>query len=227
MSYIQMQGERNRRIRVGSIICLAQTYEKHADEMHSTLPSEPVLFLKPASAVIHSGDAICIPAKSSCVHHEIELGVVIGKTAKKIDATQALDCVHGYLVCLDVTARDLQAEAKKTGHPWAIPKGFDTFAPISQIRKKQDIKDPNDLILELRCNRSVRQRASTTQLHWSVEQIISFISGIMTLQKGDIIFTGTPEGVGEIKRNDRIDARLYQHDELLCTLSVNVKDEND
>jgi 2-keto-4-pentenoate hydratase/2-oxohepta-3-ene-1,7-dioic acid hydratase in catechol pathway len=227
MSYVWIQGERNRRVKVGSIICLAQTYEKHADEMQSRLPVEPVLFLKPASAVIHSGDSIRIPSRSSCIHHEIELGVVIGKQAKKVDAADALDCVLGYLVCLDITARDLQAVAKKTGIPWSIPKGFDTFAPISQMRKKQDIRNPNDLILELACNQSVRQRASTHQLHWTVEEIISFISGIMTLDTGDIIFTGTPEGVGEIHAGDQIDARLYQQDDLLCSLSVDVKDEED
>jgi 2-keto-4-pentenoate hydratase/2-oxohepta-3-ene-1,7-dioic acid hydratase in catechol pathway len=223
MRYVPIQGQKQSRIHIGSIICLAQTYEKHADEMHSTLPPEPVLFLKPASAVIYSGDSILIPPRSSCIHHEIELGVVIGQRAHHVSKNDALDVVLGYLVCLDITARDIQSRAKKSGLPWSIAKGFDTFAPISEMRKKEDIENPNDLLLELSCNGNVRQRESTDQLHWSVQEIISFISTIMTLDQGDIIFTGTPEGVGEIQKGDVLEARLYQNEEILCSLKIDVK----
>jgi 2-keto-4-pentenoate hydratase/2-oxohepta-3-ene-1,7-dioic acid hydratase in catechol pathway len=226
MTYVHLWEDSQQKIRIQTLICLAQTYKKHAIEMQSSLPSEPVLFLKPASAVIQSGDSIIIPKRSSCLHHEIELGVVMAKHATQITSAEALDYVLGYIVCLDITARNLQVEAKKTGHPWAIAKGFDTFAPISQMRKKQDIVNPNDLILELTCNDMIRQRSSTAQLHWSVEQIISFISSIMTLGNGDIIFTGTPEGVGEILPGDRLNARLFQKNEILCELSVDVKDQS-
>ena len=223
MKYVHVQNTLNKKVLIRNIICLAQTYKKHADEMHSTLPPHPVLFFKPSSSVIYSGDSILIPSISSCLHHEIELGVVIGKKASQISPIHALDYVLGYFVGLDITARDIQSEAKKKGHPWAVAKGFDTFAPLSTVVSCDMVKDPNDLILELMVNDSIRQKETTRQLHWSVEEIISFISEMMTLDRGDIILTGTPNGVGEIKKDDVLNAKLFQRDTILCSLTVDVK----
>ena len=140
-------------VRIGKIVCLARTYKKHAEEMKTSITKDPLLFLKPSSAVIFDGDSIVIPSRSKCVHHEVELGVVIGKNCKNINKDDALDYVLGYLIGLDITARDIQSEAKQKGWPWSISKGFDTFAPISEIVLKNEVIDPNNLnfSLDLTC----------------------------------------------------------------------------
>lgn len=204
---------------IGKLVCLARTYRKHAEEMHTDVAEDPLLFLKPASSVIFNGGSIIVPKMSKCLHHEVELGVVIGKKCKNVSRREALDYVLGYLLALDITARDIQTEAKKKGWPWDIAKGFDTFAPISDIVLKEDISDPNNLDLELRVNGVIRQSSNTRNMVFSVEQIIEFISGVMTLERGDLIMTGTPEGVGEIVSGDVLEASLGD----FCTLKVDVR----
>jgi len=171
--------------------------------MNTEATKNPLLFLKPASSVIFNGESIVIPKMvipkmSNCLHHEVELGVVIGKKCKNISQKKALDYVLGYLLALDITARDIQSEAKKNGWPWSVAKGFDTFAPISEVVLKENISTPNNLDLSLKINGEVKQSSNTKNMIFSVERIIEFISEIMTLEQGDLILTGTPEGVGEI-----------------------------
>lgn len=204
---------------IGKLVCLARTYKKHAEEMQSKLPEKPVLFLKPASSIIFDGDSIVYPKISKCLHHEVELGVVIGKKCKDISKEKALDYVLGYCVCLDITARDIQSNAKKNGLPWGIAKSFDTFAPISDIILKDEISDPNILDICLKVNGEVRQSSNTKNMVFSVEQIIEFISGIMSLEKGDLIMTGTPEGVAEIHKGDILEANLGD----ICHLKVDTR----
>ena len=213
-----IQGSR-RMLNVGKIIGLARSYRAHAEEMHAVVTEEPLLFLKPESAVIFSGGSIVIPSMSKCLHHEVELGVVIGTDGSCIPEARAREHVLGYLVCLDITARDIQAEAKKKGWPWAIAKGFDTFAPISEVVLKEKVPDPMDLELILRVNGEVRQQANTRLLMYSLDHIVSFVSSIMTLRAGDLIMTGTPEGVSEIREGDVLDARLGEY----CSLQVDVR----
>lgn len=217
MKYYHFQKE-NTSLPVGKVICLARTYKKHAEEMKSPPPPNPVLFLKPASSIIFSGDTIQYPVQSNCVHHEVEVGIVIGKKAKSISIEDSLTVVCGYVVGLDITARDIQSEAKKNGWPWSIAKGFDTFAPISDVVSCKDVKDPNNFSFRLSVNSTVRQQGNTRDLIWDIETLISYISKIMTLQPGDLILTGTPEGVSEIKRGDQITAEL----DGFISLSVNV-----
>jgi acylpyruvate hydrolase len=208
-------------VAIGKLVCLARTYSKHAAEMKARVTKDPLLFLKPASSVIFNGDTVVIPRQSTCLHHEVELGVIIGKTAKKISSKGALDYVRGYLVGLDITARDLQSEAKKQGCPWSIAKGFDTFAPLSDAINAEVAPDPNNLDLSLHVNGSIRQHANTRNMIYSVEDILAYVSSIMTLEPGDLIMTGTPEGVGEIHHRDLLEARLAD----LCMLTVDVKNE--
>ena len=127
----------SKQVRIGKIICLARTYKEHAKEMKTTVTEDPLLFLKPDTSVIFNHGTILIPSKSHCLHHEVELGIVIEKNGKYISEETAMDYVLGYLVALDITARDLQSEAKKNGWPWAIAKGFDTFAPLSDVVLKE------------------------------------------------------------------------------------------
>ncbi len=140
-----------RDINIGKIVCLARTYKKHAEEMKSELPENPLLFLKPASSVIFNGETIVKPKMSNCLHHEVELGIVMGKKCKNISKNDALDYVLGYCLCLDITARDIQSEYKKKGWPWGISKCFDTFAPISNVVLKEEVPHPNnqDIILKV------------------------------------------------------------------------------
>jgi len=203
---------------IGKLVCLARTYTAHAKEMKSAVPKEPLLFLKPESSVVFNGDSIRFPSLSNCLHHEVELGVVIGKHCKHVKKKDALEYVFGYLVGLDITARDIQSIAKKNGWPWSIAKGFDTFAPISDVVLKEKVKDPNKLDLCLKINGEIRQQVNTNQLVFSVEKIIEFISDVMTLKEGDLILTGTPEGVGEIFDGDMLEASLGN----FCTLNVDV-----
>jgi acylpyruvate hydrolase len=204
---------------IGKIICLARTYKEHAREMKTTVTEDPLLFLKPTSTVIFNQGTIIIPKQSHCLHHEVELGVILGKKGKNIPEEDAMEYVLGYLVALDITARDIQSIAKKNGWPWAIAKGFDTFAPISDAVTKEKIPDPLNLNLSLKINGEIKQNGNTNQMIYTVERIISFISQIMTLDPGDLILTGTPEGVGEIHEGDVLEAHL----DSLCHLTVDVQ----
>jgi len=186
------------------IICLARTYRKHAEEMRSELPTEPILFLKPPSAVIYSSDYIVIPEISKEIHYEGELAVIIGKKGKNISKEGAYSHILGYSALLDITARDLQSYAKSRGYPWSISKGFDTFAPISKVTKKEEIEDPHNLNIKLWVNDQIKQNSNTKYMIFTIDQIIEYVSKIMTLERGDIIATGTPEGVGKIKKGDHI-----------------------
>jgi 2-keto-4-pentenoate hydratase/2-oxohepta-3-ene-1,7-dioic acid hydratase in catechol pathway len=218
MTYYRFQ-ENEKQLRIGKIICLARTYKEHAQEMNTKVTEDPLLFLKPTSSVIFNHGTILIPSMSQCLHHEVELGVIIGKKGKYIVEEKALHHVLGYLVGLDITARDIQSLAKKNGWPWAIAKGFDTFAPLSDAVLKEKLPNPQNLELTLRINGVIRQNANTNQMIYTIARIVSFISEVMTLERGDIILTGTPEGVGEIKAGDVLDARLGS----VCSLTVDVQ----
>ena len=217
-NYIFKDGSR-KNVSIGKLVCLARTYKRHAEEMHTKVTKDPLLFLKPASSVIFNGESIIIPDMSKFLHHEVELGIVIGKKCKNVSQIEALDYVLGYLIALDITARDIQTEAKKNGWPWSIAKGFDTFAPISEVVLKEDLPNPNNINISLKINGEIRQISNTNHMVYSVERIIEFISHIMTLEPGDLIMTGTPEGVGEITKGDTLEAGLSD----ICLLKVDVK----
>ena len=208
-------------VKIGKIVCLARAYRAHVAEMGEEVTGEPLLFLKPASAIIFNNQSVIIPKRSKILHHEVELGIVIGKKCKNITKEKAMDHVLGYLLALDITARDIQREAKKHGWPWGIAKGFDTFCPISTVVLKNKVSNPNSLDLLLKVNGKIRQCSNTKYLIYSVEEIIEFVSEIMTLERGDLIMTGTPEGVGEIGTGDVIEAELGD----ICFLKVDVKGE--
>ena len=218
MQYYHIQNSREK-VPIGKLVCLARNYHKHAEEMKTVATADPLVFLKPASAVIFNGSSIVIPPLSTCLHHEVELGVVIGKKGRDIAQENALQHVFGYCITLDITARDIQSDAKKKGWPWTIAKGFDTFAPISDVIPKEAINNPNNLDLSLEINGTIKQQSNTKYMINSVERIITFISAIMTLEQGDLILTGTPEGVGEIVEGDILEARLGS----FCSLRVDVK----
>ncbi|WP_297498129.1 fumarylacetoacetate hydrolase family protein [Thermococcus sp.] len=193
-------------VRPSKIIALAKNYVEHAKEMESDVPERPVFFLKPPSSLIGPGEPIILPRMSKRVDHEVELAVIIGKRAKGVPAEKAMDYVLGYTILLDITARDLQAEARRKGLPWALSKGFDTFAPVGpRIADKRGL-GIDDLEIGLKVNGHLRQLGRTSEMVIKVPEIIEYISSIMTLEPGDIIATGTPAGVGPLKHGDKIEA---------------------
>jgi len=218
MKYYQFIGDKSDNLPIGKIICLARNYKKHAEEMNVIPSNTPVFFLKPSSSIIYSGDTIRIPKQSKSLHHEVEMGVVIGKDGKNIDINKAYDYIWGYNVCLDITARDIQSHSKRHGLPWTIAKGFDTFAPISPVIQKAAIKNPHNIDISLKVNNAIKQRSNTNKMIWTIPEIISYISDVMTLECGDLIMTGTPEGIGQIKKEDILYASLGSY----CSLKVDV-----
>ncbi|MBI5020736.1 MAG: fumarylacetoacetate hydrolase family protein [Ignavibacteriales bacterium] len=195
-------------VEVKKILCLGRNYLEHAKEMNATAPKQPVIFMKPATAVIIGDEKIIRPSISKEMHHEIELVVAIGENGKNISKKNAYDHVVGYAVGLDMTLRDLQSEAKKQGLPWTLAKGFDTSAPLSDIAPISNIPDPHNLRMICRVNGEVRQNGYTGNMIFSIPQIIEYISKYISLEKGDLIFTGTPEGVSEAKPGDIIEAEI-------------------
>ncbi len=199
-------GNDNMEIKPTKIVCLGRNYAEHAREMKSEIPSKPVIFLKPPSALIGPNETIILPKESNNVHHEVELAVIISKKAKNVKIEDAMNYVLGYTILLDITARDLQDDAKRKGLPWTLSKGYDTFAPIGpKIVAKGEI-DPNNLEIGLKVNGVIRQKGNTSQMIFKIPEIISYISSIMTLEKGDVIATGTLSGVGRIESGDEIEA---------------------
>lgn len=207
MRTIKLKGD-SRGLTVGKMVCVGQNYARHIEEMKGQRPKEPVIFFKPSTALLVPGQMIELPAFSTSVHHEVELVVVIGVEMRSVDASDALDHVAGYAVGLDLTARDKQQEAKKKGGPWAIAKGFDGSAPVSEVAPAADVGDPGNLAIELSVNGKVRQSARTSDMLFKVPELLAYASGIFTLEPGDLLFTGTPSGVGPLKSGDELEAEI-------------------
>ena len=185
------------------VVAVGKNYVGHAEEMGGSLPEEPLLFLKPATAVIGPGDAIRHPVDSKEVHHEAELAVIIGKVARHVSIENASQHILGYTAANDVTARDLQ----RSDGQWTRAKGFDTFCPLGPAMETEFDPLEGHTIL-CRVNGDVRQSAATTDLVFGVAELIAYISRVMTLLPGDVILTGTPEGVGPIQPGDTVEVDI-------------------
>jgi len=184
------------------IVALGLNYRSHARELNSPLPNVPLLFLKPPTAVIGPEDNIVYPAASTRVDYEGELAVVIKKAARQVSMKDALDYVLGYTCFNDVTARDLQ----RSDGQWTRAKGFDTFAPFGPCIETE--LDPANVTLEAYLNGELKQQGNTSDLIYSVPELISFISGVMTLLPGDVIATGTPSGIGPMSPGDTVEVKI-------------------
>lgn len=189
-------------LRCGKVLCIGRNYALHAAEMKAAVPSVPVVFLKPSTALIRPPGAIELPDQSQSVHHEVELVAMIGRGGRDIAASEAIKHVAGYAVGLDMTARDIQAEAKKKGRPWSVAKGFDTFAPLGSLVSARNIENVQDLVLRLDVNGDTRQLGSTADMVFDVATLVAWCSTIFTLEPGDLLYTGTPEGVGPVVSGD-------------------------
>jgi 2-keto-4-pentenoate hydratase/2-oxohepta-3-ene-1,7-dioic acid hydratase in catechol pathway len=184
------------------IVALGRNYAAHAAQHGFEVPSQPLIFLKPPSAVIGPGEAVVCPPQSAQVENEVELAVVIGQRARNVAAVDAWDYVLGYTCANDVTARDLQYRDDQ----WSRAKGFDTFAPLGPWIVTE--LDPSDLTIACRVNGQVNQQASTAAMVFKIPQVIEFISAAMTLEPGDVILTGTPEGVSPIQPGDQVEVEI-------------------
>jgi len=183
------------------IVAVAKNYAKHAIEMggNGMKRERPSFFIKPSSTVIHVGSPIVKPTRCEELHHEVELGVVISQRCSGVSASAWRNYVGGYVLGLDMTARDLQAQAKKEGLPWTLGKCWDTFSPLSATIPVELIPEPNALELWLKVDGVERQRGSTSDMLAKIPELIAEITAVMTLEKGDVILTGTPEGVGPVE----------------------------
>jgi fumarylpyruvate hydrolase len=205
------------RFPVHRIYCVGRNYAAHAREMGKDPDREPPFFFaKPADAIVPNGANLPFPSRTADLHHEIELVVAIGTGGANIDAAQAMKHVFGYAVGLDLTRRDLQAEAKDKGRPWDTAKGFDRSAPITAITPAAAVKLDNSS-LWLKVNGVQRQHAALADMIWSVPEIIAELSTLFDLAPGDLIYTGTPAGVAAIKAGDRLQGGV----DGLETLAIN------
>ena len=196
------------RFPVRRIFCVGRNYAAHAREMgHDPDRELPFFFTKPADSLVIDGADMPYPTQTTDLHHEMEQVVAIGTGGADITEADALHHVWGYAAGLDMTRRDLQNQAKKQGRPWDMGKGFDHSAPIGELVPAAGI-DPARGTLELRVNGAVRQNSDLSNLIWSVPEVIAFLSGLVRLQPGDLIFTGTPEGVAAVQRGDLLEGSV-------------------
>lgn len=208
-----------------NIYCVGKNYLEHIKEFGGDKkPEKPVIFLKPNSAITSDGKEIIIPEInnipiSSSLNYELELVAAISKSGYKITEEEAEEYIFGYAVGLDMTLRDIQSDAKTKGLPWTTAKGFYTSAPVSDIILKSEIKNPMNLNLQLEVNNTIKQFTNTGLMLHNIYKLISYISSIFYIRQGDIIFTGTPPGVGEVKSGDKLSATLENY----LTLNVTIK----
>jgi fumarylpyruvate hydrolase len=209
-----------RRFPVRRVFCVGRNYAGHAREMgHDPDREPPFFFTKPADAVVPGGGRIPYPSATRDLHHEVELVVALGKGGVAIAEAQALDHVFGYAVGIDLTRRDLQSEAKEQRRPWDMAKAFDCSAPISALRPVAQIGHPEANPIRLAVNGEVRQASTLAHHIWSVAETIAYLSGLVELAPGDLIFMGTPEGVGAVVRGDRLEASIEGIGDLQVTIA--------
>jgi fumarylpyruvate hydrolase len=197
------------RFPVGRIYCVGRNYAEHAREMgHDPDREPPFFFMKAANSIVPSGSTISYPVGTKDVHHEIEMVVAIARGGKNIPVEKALEHVFGYGVGLDMTRRDIQGEAKKMGRPWEMGKSFDESAPLSALQPASKIGHPAKGAIWLKVNGQVKQQGDLAMQIWTVPEQINYLSNLITLQPGDLIFSGTPAGVGPIKAGDRLEGHV-------------------
>ncbi|KAH8694113.1 fumarylacetoacetate hydrolase family protein [Talaromyces proteolyticus] len=209
------------------IICIGRNYADHIAELNNTRPKQPFFFLKPTSSLLLPGHGPVLRPKGVKMHYEVELGLVMGKTVRDLDPEDhktALDAIANYVLAIDMTARNVQEEAKKKGLPWSIAKGFDTFCPISELIPKSAIPDPHNAFLRLSVGDQVKQEDSTNLMLYRIPRQLADISRVMTLEPGDLVLTGTPKGVGEVKAGDVMRAEIEVDGKRIEKIEVEVRD---
>lgn len=207
------------RIQVPTVYCVGLNYLAHAQEMQSARPAEPVIFLKPAASILQTGGQIRLPTFAQEVHHEVEVVVAVAEACGPVSPVQATELILGYGIGLDMTLRDVQARAKAAGKPWAVAKGFATSAPLSSLIPAAQIHTPDSLTFQLAVNGDLRQQGAVQDMLFSIPELIAYLSGVFDLQRGDLIFTGTPAGVGPVYSGDLLEAELSGHVQLSVSVA--------
>ena len=201
--------ESNQTFPVGRIYCVGRNYAEHAREMgHDPQREPPFFFMKPADAIAPNGATLRFPRATSDLHHEIEMVVAIGRDGADIPIEKALDHVFGYGVGLDMTRRDLQAEAKKLGRPWEMGKAFDESAPCTALKTVAMVGHPARGTIWLKVNGAMKQKGDLSEMIWNVPEMISYLSKLITLRAGDLIMSGTPAGVGTVRAGDKLEGHV-------------------
>jgi acylpyruvate hydrolase len=190
------------------IICIGLNYRQHAMEMGWSLPAEPVVFLKPDSALLKNNKPFFLPGFSENIHYEVEVVIKISKLGKSISSGFAPRYYDEITLGIDITARDIQSRQAAAGYPWELSKCFDGAAPVGTFIPLSTVRDMADLNFRLEINDKVVQKSNTSDMIFSINEIIEYVSRYFTLKTGDLIFTGTPSGVGQLKRNDHLVAYL-------------------
>ena len=209
----------SKKFTIGKIVCVGRNYAEHAKELGNEVPKKPVIFLKPASVVIYSGDKIVKPSFGNDLHHEVELVLLIGKKIKDVNEKNAEDAIIGYGLGLDMTLRDVQNRLREKGDPWTISKCFDTSAVLSEFMLKEDYKLSLNEEISLSVNGSIRQKELLNKMLFNPIKIVEYISSLMTLEEGDLIFTGTPKGVSKVVSGDVLEAELTGIGKLNCNVA--------
>ncbi|KXT15924.1 hypothetical protein AC579_1436 [Pseudocercospora musae] len=193
------------------VMCIGRNYADHVKELNNQRPKQPFFFLKPPSSILLPHEGPILRPAGVNMHFEVELGLVIGKTLRDVDENDEarwLDAIESYVLAIDMTGRNVQEEAKKRGLPWSIAKGFDTFLPLAGPIEKSKIADPHNVELWLSVNGHVKQQDNTELMLFRIGRQLADISKVMTLEKGDVVLTGTPKGVGPVVTGDVIEAGL-------------------
>ncbi len=198
----------NKELLCGKIVCVGRNYAAHARELGNEVPEFPIIFLKPPSNLISGNEKIEYQPHSKQMHHEVELVLLIGKTLKNANIKEAEDAIIGYAVGLDMTLRDLQSKCKSKGQPWTLAKCFDTSAVVSDFILKTDYKLKGNETIKIFVNDELRQNSTLDKMIFSPAEVVKYISEKMSLEEGDLIFTGTPEGVGEVFPKDKLTAEI-------------------
>lgn len=206
------------RFPVRRIYCIGRNYAAHAREMGADEREPPFFFLKPADAIVQNGATIPYPPATKNFHYEAELVAAIGKGGANISVDDANNHIFGYGVGIDLTRRDLQEEAKGMRRPWDMGKGFDASAPCSEIYPASSIGHPTDGAITLTVNGETRQSGDIGDMIWNMPESVSYLSGLVTLEPGDLIYTGTPEGVGAVNRGEEI----VVHVDGVCDLTLKI-----
>ena len=200
------------------IICIGRNYLAHVKDLDNVLPTEPLFFMKPETALLRAGEPFPYPDFSQEIHYETELVLHVCKTGKAIDEKSASEYYYAITVGIDFTARDLQSKCKAKGHPWEIAKSFDYSAPMGEFKEISALKHPDDINFGMKLNGEWRQQGHSRDMIFSFDRIVSYVSRFVTLNEGDCIFTGTPQGVGEVHIGDKLE--LFLEDEFMFGFDI-------
>lgn len=195
---------------IGKVVCVGRNYAEHARELNNPLPTMPLLFIKPATALWVMAQPIRLPTYSQECHYELEVAVLIGSKLKQASLEQVKNAIIGYGLALDLTLRDIQQQLKQQGHPWERAKAFDGSCPMSPFIKSAAVANPQQFDFSLSINGEIKQHGQTQDMLWPIDELIAHISNYFTLLPGDVVLTGTPAGVGPLRPGDKLELKLAQ-----------------